>query len=94
MMEKLSEVSGSGPVKVDGQVVGHCAYELKVYRDTNGRVIGQGRAMGDPSILAKMHLGQRVELARDDAKTFPVVTGDWQPGERVIPVEAGPDVIH
>lgn len=50
--------------------------------------------MGDPSILAKMHLGQRVELARDDAKTFPVVTGDWQPGERVIPVEAGPDVIH
>ena len=92
-MEKLTEISGSGPVSVDGNVVGHCAYEINVYKDVTGRVIGRGHALGDPLTLGKMHQGQRVQLAQNEEKSFFVVTGDWSPGDRSIAVEAGPDIV-
>ncbi|MDB5523100.1 MAG: hypothetical protein JWM58_863 [Rhizobium sp.] len=91
-MEKTRDVSGSGPVSVDGKIVGHCAYEINVYKDVTGRVIGKGHALGDPAILAKMHYGQRIQLSQNEDKSFFVVTGDWSPGERSISVEAGPDI--
>lgn len=92
-MEKIRDVSGSGPVSVDGAVIGHCAFEINVYRDGNGRVMGQGYAHGDPVTLGKMYYGQRVQLSEDDEKPFLVVTGDWSPGQRNIPLEVGPGVL-
>jgi hypothetical protein len=92
-MEKVRDVSGSGPVSVDGAVVGHCAFEINVYKDAKGHVIGQGYAHGDPVTLGKMYYGQRVQLSEMEDKPFLVVTGDWSPGQRNIPLEVGPGIL-
>jgi hypothetical protein len=34
-----------------------------------------------------------VQLTEDDEKPFLVVTGDWSPGQRNIPLEVGPGVL-
>lgn len=94
-MERIRTVSGTGPVYVDSNSVGHCAFEINVYKDDNGRVSGRGHVMGDSSILGKMSGGQLVEIADSDGgQRFAVVTGEWSPGDRRMDVETGPAIIH
>jgi hypothetical protein len=95
IMERIRTVSGTGPVYIDSNSIGHCAFEINVYKDKDGRVTGKGHVMGESAILGKMSSGQRVEIAsNEDAKRFALVAGEWTPGARSIDVETGPDVIH
>lgn len=92
-MEKIKTVSGTGPVYVDSDSVGHCAYEINVYRDATGRVSGRGHLMGESNLLGKIFQGQRVEIAAGgDGARFSLVAGDWTPGARRIEVETGPEI--
>jgi hypothetical protein len=94
-MERIRTVSGSGPVYVDNDDAGHCAFEINVYKDTTGRVVGHGHVMGDSLVLGKMARGQHIELASgDDGHRFGLVTGTWNPGDRTMDVETGSDIIH
>ena len=94
-MERIRTVSGSGPVYVDNDAAGHCAFEINVYKDTTGRVIGHGHVMGDSLVLGKMARGQHIPLASgDDGHRFGLVTGTWNPGDRTMDVETGSDVMH
>lgn len=94
-MERIRTVSGSGPVYVDNDAAGHCAFEINVYKDTTGRVIGHGHVMGDSLVLGKMARGQHIQLASgDDGHRFGLVTGTWNPGDRTMDVETGSDVMH
>jgi hypothetical protein len=95
MMDKLRTVSGTGPVFVDSNAIGHCAFEINVYKDPEGRVSGRGHVMGESTILGKISAGQRVEIGEgDNGKRFALVAGEWSPGDRRIDVETGPDIIH
>ena len=47
----------------------------------------------DPVTLGKMYYGQRVQLSETEDKPFVVVTGDWSPGQRNIPLEVGPGIL-
>lgn len=92
-MERIRTVSGSGPVYVDNSSVGHCAFEINVYKDGTGRVSGHGHVMGDDHILGKISHGQRVEIeSGDSGRRVTLVAGDWNPGDRRIDVETGPDI--
>jgi hypothetical protein len=94
-MERIRTVSGTGPVYVDNAAAGHCAFEINIYEDGAGRVVGRGHVMGDSLVLGKMARGQRVELASgEDSHRFGLVTGTWSPGDRTMDVETGSDVIH
>jgi len=94
-MERIRTVSGTGPVYVDDTAAGHCAFEINVYMDGAGRVVGHGHVMGDSLVLGKMARGQRVELSSsEDDHRFGLVTGTWSPGDRTMDVETGSDVIH
>lgn len=94
-MERITTVSGSGPVYVDDSAAGHCAFEITVYRDGAGNVIGHGHVMGDSLVLGKMARGQRIQVSSaDDGRRFGLVAGTWNPGDRTMDVEAGSDVIH
>ena len=95
-MERIRTVSGTGPVYVDSNSVGHCAFEINVYKDhSTGRVTGRGQVMGESSVLGKIASGQNVEIADDDqGRRFMLVAGQWMPGDRRIEVETGPDIIH
>ena len=94
-MERIRTVSGTGPVYVDDSAAGHCAFEINVYKDSAGKVVGHGHVMGDSLVLSKMSRGQRIEIASaDDCRRFGLVTGAWSPGERKMDVETGSDVIH
>jgi hypothetical protein len=95
IMERIRTISGTGPVFVDSNSVGHCAFEINVYKDSTGRVTGRGHVMGDSAILGKMSYGQRVEISEsENGHKFQLVAGGWAPGERTMEVETGPDVIH
>ena len=92
-MDKIRTVSGSGPVYVDSNPVGHCAFEINVYKDTEGHVRGQGHVMGDSLVLGKMSAGQRVEIAdAEQGHRFGIYPAEWSPGERRIDVETGADI--
>jgi hypothetical protein len=94
-MERIRTVSGTGPVFVDSNSIGHCAFEINVYRDAEGHVRGRGHVVGDSTILGKISAGQRVEIGDgDEGKRFALVAGDWSPGDRRIDVETGADIIH
>jgi hypothetical protein len=94
-MERITTVSGSGPVYVDDTAAGHCAFEINVYKDSAGKVVGHGRVMGDSLVLGKMARGQRIEVASaDDGHRFSLVTGTWSPGDRTMDVETSSDVMH
>lgn len=94
-MERIRTVSGTGPVYIDDSAAGHCAFEINVYKDSAGNVTGRGHVMGDSLVLGKMARGQRIEIAsKDDGHRFRLVTGNWNPGDRTMDVETGPDVIH
>lgn len=94
-MERIRTVSGSGPVYVDDTDAGHCAFEINVYKDHTGRVVGHGHVMGDSLLLGKMARGQHIQVASaDDGHRFSLVTGTWNPGDRTMDVETGSDVIH
>lgn len=94
-MERIRTVSGSGPVYIDDNSAGHCAFEINVYKDDAGHVTGRGHVMGDSAILSRMARGQRIEIAsKDDGHRFQLVTGPWNPGDRTMDVETGADVIH
>ena len=94
-MDRIRTVSGTGPVFVDSNAVGHCAFEINVYEDAQGRVLGRGHVMGDSTILGKIHSGQRIEISEGDSgKRFALVPGDWSPGDRRMDVETGSDIIH
>lgn len=94
-MERVRTVSGTGQVAVDSKTIGHCAFEINVYRDETGRVSGRGHVMGDSAVLGKMSGGQHVEIApAEDGGPFSVFTGPWSTGERRMDVETGADIIH
>ena len=92
-MDRISTVSGSGPVYVDNADAGHCAFEINVYRDGRGRVTGRGHVMGDSLVLGRMARGHHVEVATD-GRRFSLVPGGWNPGDRRMEVETGGDVMH
>jgi hypothetical protein len=95
MMDRIRTISGTGPAFVDGNAIGHCAFEINVYRDPEGHVRGRGHVMGESTLLGKISAGQRVEIGDgDNGKRFALVAGDWSPGDRRIDVETGPDIIH
>ena len=94
-MERIATVSGSGPVFVDDHSIGHCAFEINVYKDGNGHVSGRGHVMGDSAILSKIYYGQRAEISKTEGgNRFLLSRGDWKPGDRTMPVETGADVIN
>jgi hypothetical protein len=94
-MEKINTVTGSGPVFVDSEDAGHCAYEINVYRDQRGRVTGHGHVMADSLVLGRIARGQHIEVASGDkTHRFALTAGPWQPGERRMDVETGADVLH
>lgn len=94
-MDRIRTVTGSGPVYVDDSDAGHCAFEINIYRDNAGKVTGRGHVMGDSLVLGRMARGQHVELASpEDGHRFILFTGGWNPGDRTMDVETGPDVIH
>lgn len=94
-MDRIATVSGTGPVYVDDGDAGHCAFEINVYKDGNGAVSGRGHVMGDSLVLGRMARGKSVELASsDDGRRFRILTGVWQPGDRRIDIETGPDIVH
>lgn len=94
-MERISTVTGTGPVYVDEAAAGHCAFEINVYRDGGGNLVGRGHVMGDSLVLGKMARGQRIEVApTGDDHRFRVVAGTWTPGDRTMDVETGPDIVH
>ena len=93
-MEKVRTVSGTGDVTVSGEAIGHCAYEINVYKDEAGRVKGHGHVMGEEGILGKMSSGQRIQIAGSDHKPFAIMTGEWSPGARMMEVETGPDILN
>lgn len=94
-MDKISTVTGSGPVYIDDTDAGHCAFEINVYRNGEGHVMGRGHVMGDSVVLGKMARGQHVEIASAaDGHRFRLVTGSWNPGDRRMDIETGPDVVH
>lgn len=93
-MEKIRTVSGSGPVYIDDDTVGHCAFEINVYKDGAGNVTGRGHVVGDSLVLGRMSRGQRIEVAStEDGRRFRLVAGSWNPGDRTMDVETGGDVI-
>lgn len=94
-MDRIRTVTGTGPVFVDDTAAGHCAYEINLYRDARGHIVGHGHVMGDSLVLGRMSRGQRIEVAsRDDGHRFRLSTGDWNPGNRTMDVETVGDVIH
>lgn len=94
-MERIQTVSGTGPVYVDSNPVGHCAYEINVYKDGIGRVSGHGQLMGEPNLIGKVSGGQHVEIElEDEGRRFTLVAGDWTPGDRRIDVETGPNILQ
>lgn len=94
-MERIRTVSGTGPVYVDDSSVGHCAFEINVYKDDRGRISGHGHVMGDSLILGKMSTGQRVQIADgEEGRRFNLYPGGWSPGERRMDVETGADIAH
>lgn len=94
-MDRITTVTGSGPVYVDDDDAGHCAFEINVYKDNAGKVTGRGQVMGDSLVLGRMARGQHVELASPkDGRRFVLFTGGWNPGDRTMAVETGADVIH
>lgn len=89
-MNKFGNVSGTGTVSVDGAAVGHCAYDISVYKDRSGKILGRGQMMGESDVIAKISHGQRVIIAADDDHPeIAVVPGEWHPGDRTISVETG-----
>lgn len=94
-MERISTVTGSGPVFIDDADSGHCAFEINVYKDGEGRVVGRGHVMGDSLVLGKMARGQLIEIAsKDDGHRFRLTAGSWSPGDRMMDVETGGDIVH
>ena len=94
-MNRIRTVSGTGPVYVDDTSIGHCAFEINVYKNGNGQISGHGHVMGDSVILGKMSTGQRVQIADgEEGHRFSLYPGEWAPGERRMDVETGEDVIH
>lgn len=94
-MDRISTVTGTGPVYIDDADAGHCAFEINVYKDGEGHVVGRGHVMGDSLVLGKMARGQRIELASaSDGHRFRLVTGNWNPGDRTMDVETGSDIMH
>jgi hypothetical protein len=93
-MDRISTVTGSGSVFIDDANAGHCAFEINVYRDGGGNVVGRGHVMGDSLVLGKMARGQRIELSDAEGHRFQLVTGTWNPGDRTMDVETGADVVH
>lgn len=94
-MERIRTVSGSGPVFVDDTAAGHCAFEINVYEDGAGKVVGHGHVMGDSLVLGRMARGQHIQVASgEDGHRFSLTTGSWTPGDRTMDVETGPDIIH
>lgn len=94
-MDRISTVTGSGPVYIDNTDAGHCVFEINVYRDGGGHVTGRGHVMADSLILGRMARGQRIEVASAaDGHRFRLVTGTWNPGDRTMDVETGADIVH
>lgn len=94
-MDRISTVTGSGPVYIDDTDAGHCAFEINVYRDGKGQVTGRGHVMGDSVVLGRMARGHHIEIASAaDGHRFRLVTGPWNPGERRMDIETGSDVLH
>lgn len=94
-MERIRTVTGTGPVYVDDNSIGHCAFEINVYKDGNGRISGHGHVMGDSLILGKISGGQRVQIADgEEGHKFNLYPGEWAPGERRMDVETGADIVH
>jgi hypothetical protein len=92
-MNRVSIVTGSGPVFIDDADAGHCAFEINVYRDGEGHLTGRGHVMGDSVVLGKMARGQNIEVASAaDGHRFRLVTGTWSSGDRRMDVETGADV--
>jgi hypothetical protein len=95
VMERVRTVSGTGEVYVDSNDVGHCAFEINVYMDAEGRVSGRGHVMGDSTVLGKISSGQHVEIDKsDEGKRFTLFAGGWSPGDRRVDVETGSDITH
>lgn len=94
-MERISTVSGTGPVYVDNRPIGHCAFEINVYKDATGRITGRGHVMGESGILGKIYYGQNVEISKsEEGDRFRLSTGDWSQGSRKMEVETGPDIYN
>ncbi|MGV3553192.1 hypothetical protein [Rhizobium sp.] len=94
-MERVSTVTGSGPVYIDDADAGHCAFEINVYRDGAGTITGRGHVMGDSLVLGRMARGQRIEVASAaSGHRFRLTPGSWNPGDRRMDVETGPDIVH
>lgn len=94
-MDRISTVTGSGPVYVDDADAGHCAFEINVYRDGQGNVTGRGHVMADSLVLGRMARGQSVEIATAaKGHRFSLVMGGWNPGDRKVDVETGSDIVH
>ncbi|MBX9456195.1 MAG: hypothetical protein KL863_09320 [Rhizobium sp.] len=94
-MERIRTVTGTGPVYVDDTAAGHCAFEINLYRDGRGHIVGHGHVMGDSLLLGKMARGQHIEVAsQDDGRRFSLATGAWNPGDRTMDVETAGNIVH
>ncbi len=92
-MDKVKTVSGTGTVSIGGESIGHCVYEINVYKDDTGRIMGRGQVMAEAPIVRKISAGPTVSIVKNEDKTaFAVVPGEWSFGKTSIAVETGADI--